>query len=87
MNQLNKDIRLLNKVIKKGESGEVRYSDEELRNLLSLSRVEVILLSLSTIGKTVSSSSLKLPDQSITIYLQLHYYILIGTHHIHQFPT
>ena len=30
---LEKDIRLLNKVIRKGESGEVQYSDEELRRL------------------------------------------------------
>jgi uncharacterized protein YdcH (DUF465 family) len=30
---LEKDIRLLNKVIKKGESGEVRYSDDELIKL------------------------------------------------------
>ena len=30
---LKKDIRLLNKVIKKGESGEVRYSDDELIKL------------------------------------------------------
>lgn len=27
---LEKDIRLLNKVIKKGEDGQVAYSDEEL---------------------------------------------------------
>ena len=30
---LDKDIRLLNKVIKKGERGEVAYSDEELHKL------------------------------------------------------
>ena len=30
---LEKDIRLLNKVIRKGERGEVQYSDEELRRL------------------------------------------------------
>jgi|TARA_B100000902_G_scaffold397550_1_gene461683 uncharacterized protein YdcH (DUF465 family) len=30
---LEKEIRLLNKVIKKGESGEVRYSDDELHRL------------------------------------------------------
>ena len=30
---LEKEIRLLNKVIKKGESGQVRYSDEELHKL------------------------------------------------------
>jgi len=32
---LDKDIRLLNKVIRKGERGEVQYSDEELRKLKS----------------------------------------------------
>ena len=30
---LEKEIRLLNKVIKKGERGEVAYSDEELIRL------------------------------------------------------
>jgi len=30
---LEKDIRLLNKVIRKGERGEVQYSDEELIRL------------------------------------------------------
>ena len=30
---LEKDIRLLNKVIRKGENGEVAYTDEELRKL------------------------------------------------------
>ena len=30
---LEKDIRLLNKVIRKGERGEVAYTDEELRKL------------------------------------------------------
>lgn len=30
---LEKDIRLLNKVIRKGENGEVQYSDDELRKL------------------------------------------------------
>jgi|TARA_B100000035_G_scaffold97095_1_gene82397 hypothetical protein len=30
---LDKDIRLLNKVIRKGENGEVQYSDEELIKL------------------------------------------------------
>ena len=30
---LEKEIRLLNKVIKKGENGQVRYSDEELHRL------------------------------------------------------
>ena len=30
---LEKDIRLLNKVIRKGERGEVSYTDEELRKL------------------------------------------------------
>ena len=33
MNELNKDIRLLNKVIKKGENGETNYSSEELIRL------------------------------------------------------
>jgi uncharacterized protein YdcH (DUF465 family) len=33
MNELNKDIRLLNKVIKKGENGETNYSSEELIKL------------------------------------------------------
>ena len=35
MNELNKDIRLLNKVIKKGENGETNYSSEELIRLKS----------------------------------------------------
>ena len=30
---LERDIRLLNKVIRKGENGEVAYTDEELRKL------------------------------------------------------
>jgi uncharacterized protein YdcH (DUF465 family) len=30
---LEKDIRLLNKVIRKGENGEVAYSDDELKML------------------------------------------------------
>jgi len=30
---LKKDIRLLNKVIKKGENGQVAYSDDELKLL------------------------------------------------------
>jgi uncharacterized protein YdcH (DUF465 family) len=30
---LEKDIRLLNKTIRKGENGEVPYTDEELRYL------------------------------------------------------
>ena len=30
---LERDIRLLNKVIRKGENGEVQYSDDELRKL------------------------------------------------------
>ena len=30
---LEKDIRLLNKVIKKGENGQVAYSDDELKLL------------------------------------------------------
>lgn len=30
---LEKDIRLLNKTIRKGENGEVAYTDEELRYL------------------------------------------------------
>lgn len=30
---LEKDIRLLNKVIRKGERGEVAYTDDELRKL------------------------------------------------------
>ena len=32
---LDKDIRLLNKVIRKGERGEVAYTDEELHKLKS----------------------------------------------------
>ena len=35
---LEKDIRLLNKVIRKGENGEVQYSDEELHKLRSKRR-------------------------------------------------
>ena len=35
---LEKDIRLLNKVIRKGERGEVSYTDEELRKLRSKRR-------------------------------------------------
>jgi len=35
---LEKDIRLLNKVIRKGENGQVAYSDEELHKLRSKRR-------------------------------------------------